>query len=102
MPIAAVGSLEGWLSKGQNAPMSIKERKLRVSLSSSSRSSRDLKLVWTERGGPPVHQPANSGFGTRLIKRTLAADLRASVRLDFNHEGLRCEVTATVPEVQNV
>lgn len=64
--------------------------------------ARDLKLEWTERGGPPVSQPAIAGFGTRLIKRALAADLRASVRIEFKRKGLVCEVLATVPEVESV
>ena len=65
-------------------------------------NARNLKLVWMERDGPPVDQPTKTGFGTRLIKRALAADLRASVRLEFERQGLVCEVTATVPEVQSV
>jgi two-component sensor histidine kinase len=60
-----------------------------------------LQLVWTECGGPSVEEPRKSGFGTRLIKRVLAADLQASVRVEFRREGLVCRVQGTVPEVQS-
>lgn len=46
---------------------------------------RHLRLVWTERGGPPVTPPTRTGFGSRLIAR-LAPD----VRFDYAQEGLVC------------
>ncbi len=51
---------------------------------------RRLTLVWLERGGPPVAPPVRVGFGTRLLRRALGADLDGSVRLDFDPPGLRC------------
>jgi PAS domain S-box-containing protein len=63
--------------------------------------ARELHLVWSERGGPPVEQPTRSGFGTRLISRVLAADLEGTVEVEFRREGLVCRVHGTVPEVQS-
>lgn len=63
-------------------------------------SGRKLQLVWRERGGPPVEEPTKSGFGTRLIKRVLAADFKAKVEVEFCSQGLICQVTGTIPEVQ--
>jgi len=47
-----------------------------------------LRFVWSERGGPPATSPAHEGFGTRLVKRSLAAGLHGSADLDYAAEGL--------------
>jgi two-component sensor histidine kinase len=47
-----------------------------------------LRLVWSETGGPPVIPPAQEGFGTRLVKRSLAAGLHGSAELDYATHGL--------------
>jgi two-component sensor histidine kinase len=44
-----------------------------------------LRLTWQEHGGPPVHPPQRSGFGTRLLRRS-----GEDVELDFSPEGVRC------------
>src|SRR5690606_16719342 len=53
---------------------------------------RVVRLVWHERDGPPVVTPKRKGFGTRLIERALAYDLRGRVKLDFAPDGLRLEI----------
>jgi two-component sensor histidine kinase len=53
-----------------------------------------LRLIWEEMGGPPVHEPARRGFGTRLIERSLAHDLNGDVRIEFAPTGVRCSVDA--------
>jgi len=53
-----------------------------------SRAARRLRLVWRERGGPPVAAPTREGFGTRLVKRSLVAGLQGSAELDYAPEGL--------------
>ena len=57
-----------------------------------------LRLVWRERGGPPVTPPRRRGFGTRLIERSLAAEFGGEVKIDFNPEGVVCTVLAPLPE----
>jgi PAS domain S-box-containing protein len=59
----------------------------------------DLEITWTERGGPPVGEPTSTGFGTRMLKRALASDLRGEVQLSFEPTGLRCEIRAPMPKV---
>ena len=62
-----------------------------------------LRIVWRESGGPPVKPPRRTGFGTRLIKRGLAADLSGSVDIDYRPEGLVCTIEARLaaaPESQ--
>jgi PAS domain S-box-containing protein len=59
-----------------------------------------LRLTWTERGGPPVVQTVRPGFGTWLIKRGMAQDLRGTVRLGFDDPaGVVCSVEAPLTEV---
>lgn len=54
-------------------------------------SARDeaITLVWTERGGPPVTSTnAPSGYGTRLVERSITGSLRGSIQYDWATEGL--------------
>jgi two-component sensor histidine kinase len=55
---------------------------------------RRLHLIWEEMDGPPVHEPARRGFGTRLIERSLAQDLDGDVRIEFAPTGVVCSVVA--------
>jgi two-component sensor histidine kinase len=54
---------------------------------------RRLELACIELGGPPVRRPERRGFGTRLIERSVASDLRGKVTLDWQPEGLRCLIS---------
>jgi two-component sensor histidine kinase len=47
-----------------------------------------LELTWEESGGPPVQAPSQEGFGSRLLRVT-AAELRGSVDVKWEPEGLR-------------
>jgi two-component sensor histidine kinase len=49
-----------------------------------------LKLIWEERGGPPVQAPERRGFGLRLIEFGLAREISGEVSLDFRPGGLVC------------
>ncbi len=51
-------------------------------------------LSWKEEGGPNVIAPTHRGFGSKLIERLLASELRGEVRLEFAPSGLICEVDA--------
>jgi two-component sensor histidine kinase len=52
-----------------------------------------LKLKWTEKGGPAVHEPTRRSFGSRLIGR-LAEQLHGDVRLSYEPSGLIYELVA--------
>lgn len=54
----------------------------------------EFRLTWRESGGPAVAEPDRVGFGTRLLMRGLAYELKAEVKIDFRPDGLVCEVTA--------
>jgi PAS domain S-box-containing protein len=59
-----------------------------------------LQLMWKERDGPEVAEPAARGFGSRLIERGLAADLGGSAEMAFEPDGVRCTITASLAAVQ--
>lgn len=60
--------------------------------------TQDLARVeWAERGGPPVRQTARKrGFGTELIEKIVAHELRNPVDLRFEPEGVRCSLILPV------
>jgi two-component system CheB/CheR fusion protein len=58
----------------------------------------DLRWVvlnWRETDGPPVKKPAKSGFGSRLIERSLP---NGKVRREFQPEGVTCVIEIPLPE----
>jgi PAS domain S-box-containing protein len=52
----------------------------------------NLRLIWTESGGPPVAQPRRRGFGSRLIERGLSHELGATANLSFDPGGVTCVI----------
>ncbi|WP_443136822.1 sensor histidine kinase [Methylobacterium sp. Leaf85] len=56
-----------------------------------------LLLRWSESGGPPVTKPTRTGFGSRLIERSLARELDGEVQLMFAASGVVCSIEAPVP-----
>lgn len=58
---------------------------------------RHLVVRWEERGGPVVVVPANTGFGSKMIKRALAGEPGGSVILDFAPAGVVCELSVSLP-----
>ena len=57
-------------------------------------------LTWTETGGPPVAEPARSGFGSQLIRAALASEIGGSVALCYLPEGVRFTLEADAARVQ--
>lgn len=56
-----------------------------------------LTLHWQEEGGPSVIAPERRGFGSRMIERALASELRGSAGLEFLPGGVRCTIKAPLP-----
>jgi two-component system, chemotaxis family, CheB/CheR fusion protein len=48
----------------------------------------ELTFDWRERGGPQVQQPQRKGFGTEVLERTLAFELKGKASLLFSASGL--------------
>jgi PAS domain S-box-containing protein len=57
-----------------------------------------LILTWEETGGPPVPAAPRRGFGSLLIERGLAYELRGAARIEFRAEGVFCRVEAPLEE----
>ena len=55
-----------------------------------------VRVEWKESGGPPVPVLRCRGFGTDLIDRIVAAELKTPVKLDFEPDGVRCVLTIPV------
>jgi two-component sensor histidine kinase len=55
-----------------------------------------VRIEWQESGGPPVAPQRGRGFGTDLIERIVAHELKNPVELDFLPEGVRCVLTVPV------
>jgi two-component sensor histidine kinase len=60
--------------------------------------TQDLARVeWAERDGPAVSQEARKrGFGTELIEKIVAHELRNPVDLKFEAGGVRCTIVLPV------
>jgi len=58
-----------------------------------------LLLHWQENNGPPVTPPSRTGFGSRVIERSLSQELEGTVHLDYRPDGLACTMTIPVPRV---
>jgi two-component sensor histidine kinase len=56
---------------------------------SCAAADEEVTIVWTERGGPAVVAPSSpGGFGSDLIKRTVAGRFRGSIHHDWSALGL--------------
>jgi len=54
------------------------------------------EVEWQETGGPPVASERRRGFGTELIEKVVAHELRTPVTLDFAPAGVRCVLRVPV------
>jgi two-component sensor histidine kinase len=49
----------------------------------------EVFIVWTERGGPPVAVPDKPpGYGSRMISRSLSAQLGGGIEMNWSEEGV--------------
>lgn len=58
-----------------------------------------LSLTWQETGGPEVTAPTRKGFGTTLVERLLAAELKGEARLTHDTDGVMCVVVADISQL---
>jgi len=54
------------------------------------------RIDWAERNGPPVAADRRRGFGTELIEKIVAHELRNPVDLRFEPDGVRCTLIVPV------
>lgn len=60
-----------------------------------------VRVEWQESGGPPVAPKRGRGFGTDLIERIVAHELKNPVELTFDPAGVRCVLTIPVRQPSN-
>ena len=48
----------------------------------------DIVLTWLEHGGPEVREPADDGFGSKLIDRSVTRQLGGTIAYDWAETGL--------------
>jgi len=53
-----------------------------------------LRFCWSERGGPKVSAPRRQGFGSLLIQRSVAYELKGQASLHFDERGFTCRIEA--------
>ncbi|NQX94295.1 MAG: CHASE domain-containing protein [Erythrobacter sp.] len=54
------------------------------------------QVEWREREGPAVKSERRRGFGTELIEKIVAHELKQPVQLEFAREGVRCVMRVPV------
>lgn len=72
----------------------------KVSIIWTQAANKLARVEWIESGGPPVAPQRGRGFGTDLIEKIVAHELRHPVELRFDPDGVRC--TLMVPIRQPV
>ena len=54
----------------------------------------EVTIVWTERGGPTVEAPNGAGgYGSKLVVRTISAQLGGSITYNWSIEGVIVALT---------
>lgn len=56
-------------------------------------SEDEVRVVWTERGGPSVESPLGEGYGSKLLNRSVSGQLGGSIHKDWSEEGLIVTLT---------
>ena len=62
--------------------------------------TRQMRIRWTEIGGPAVTPPSRRGFGSRLVERGLKQDLGGEVRIEFAPAGVNCFIDAPLEHAE--
>ncbi|ACI99513.1 response regulator [Rhodospirillum centenum] len=57
-----------------------------------------LHITWKEHGGPPIQAPPQNGFGSVLIRQSVAYELGGRAMLDFQADGLLCRLELPLSE----
>jgi light-regulated signal transduction histidine kinase (bacteriophytochrome) len=59
----------------------------------------DCEIVWEESGGPPLVTPTREGFGSKLVRSTIAYDLGGSVEIAYPPTGFRARLAIPAKHV---
>ena len=76
----------------KHGALSVPDGQVQVGWSVEEDGSR-LRLLWIERGGPPVSPPLKTGYGTKLIQSSTTYSLGGHVEQRYATGGLEAEIT---------
>jgi len=54
--------------------------------------ARTLRLSWTEKNGPRVHEPTRRSFGSKLVEQAFVSQLKGNAKLEFAPTGVRYQL----------
>src|SRR5688500_14095178 len=74
----------------------LSQRGGKVSIRWDMINERLARINWVESGGPPVEEKRKRGFGSDLIEKIVAHELKTPVDLRFERDGVRCTLTIPV------
>ncbi|MCX5581671.1 sensor histidine kinase [Kaistia terrae] len=60
---------------------------------SGTSTENEVCIVWTERGGPAVERPADEGYGSKLLHRSVTGQLAGTINTDWANEGIIITLT---------
>ena len=60
---------------------------------------KNLRLVWTEHGGPPPKKSTRPGFGSRLVEMSITGQLGGSWERRFEPGGMVAELVLSTEAV---
>jgi two-component sensor histidine kinase len=73
--------------------LSVSAGRVTIAWKSNARGEEpDIALIWRETQGPEVHTPTRDGFGSTLIRRTMAYELDGEALLEYCRDGLVCTI----------
>jgi two-component system CheB/CheR fusion protein len=52
-----------------------------------------ITITWSERNGPRIKPPENTGFGTGFVQRSIEYELEGQVDLSYAADGLKCTIS---------
>ena len=76
--------------------LSLPQGRVSVTWIESDGPQRRIELIWLESGGPTVGVPRETGFGMRLIQRSLDKVLDSSVELSFPETGAIAKISMPI------
>ncbi|MPY69088.1 MAG: hypothetical protein GEU92_03270 [Alphaproteobacteria bacterium] len=69
----------------------------RASIGGLTDEEETVDIVWKERGGPPVSEPSDMGFGTRMVKNAIG-QLKGQTIMKWAESGLSVSIRIPLPK----